>query len=346
MNFCTLFNVNYLAKGLTLYRSLENLGINFHLFVYAFDDEVYNFLKKNPEKHLTVVSLREFESEELLEIKRQRTATEYCWTCTPSTIYHAITTFDLPDCTYLDADLYFFSDPKVLVDEMDDKSVLITSHRYTPEYDQNLVSGKYCVQFMTFKNTSGGMEVLKWWREACLDWCYATPEDGKFGDQKYLDDWPFRWPDVVHELKHLGGGLAPWNIQQYAFEQEEHTLVGKEIKTNKHFEVIFYHFHKFEIFRNDAFWLGKYKLNKNVIQTIYAPYLKHLLAIAEEVRNISPNLNILGINGTSSKPSKGFISCLIVYWSHLKMAARYILGFEFKQSYQGYNYYKKKQLVK
>ena len=86
------------------------------------------------------------------------------------------------------------------------------------------------------------MAVLNWWRNACLDWCYAKAEDGKFGDQKYLDDWASRF-EGVHELQHLGGGIAPWNVQQYIFKCEDSKIIGTEITTGKKFEVIFYHFH-------------------------------------------------------------------------------------------------------
>ena len=47
--------------------------------------------------------------------------------------------------------MFFYSNPRVLYDEMGANSVLITEHRYTKEYDQSATSGKYCVQFVTFK---------------------------------------------------------------------------------------------------------------------------------------------------------------------------------------------------
>jgi hypothetical protein len=110
---------------------------------------------------------------------------------------------------------------------MKDASVLITDHRYAPEYDQSKGSGKYCVQFICFKNDDNGMKALKWWRDACIDWCFSRIKDGKFGDQKYLDDWTTQYSGV-HELQHLGGGVAPWNVRQYLFDQINGIIKGKK----------------------------------------------------------------------------------------------------------------------
>ncbi len=271
-NYCTLFNSDYLTRGLAMYESLESHSNSFHLYVFAFDDKCYELLQTLKYEYMTVISLEDFEDDELLKIKNERTVGEYCWSCTPSTIKYAIDNFGLDSCTYLDADLYFYSDPAILIEEMKDASVLITEHRYTSEYDQSKTSGKYCVQFMTFKNDKKGMEVLNWWRDACIDWCFARFEDGKFGDQKYLDDWTTRF-DGVHELQHLGGGVAPWNVQQYDL-------------TDHQFELVFYHFHNFKFLDNDKVDLGTYKLSKDDINILYKPYARHLDRLTKRLNSI------------------------------------------------------------
>ena len=155
-----------------MYWSLTRVCPEFNLYVFVFDDVLAATLKKMALPNMTVITLAEFEDEELLHVKPTRTAGEYCWTCSSSTIYYCLTHFNIDHCTYIDADLYFYSNPQALIDEMRNDDVLITSHRYSPQYQSEEKAGKYCVQFMTFKNTPNGMHILEWWRNACLDWCY------------------------------------------------------------------------------------------------------------------------------------------------------------------------------
>tara|TARA_B110000027_G_C16047064_1_gene268199 strand:+ start:342 stop:536 length:195 start_codon:yes stop_codon:yes gene_type:complete len=59
-NYCTLFNVNYLPRGLNLYHSLMKVSKNFRLFIFAFDDLTYQYLKDLKLKKVVLISLKEF----------------------------------------------------------------------------------------------------------------------------------------------------------------------------------------------------------------------------------------------------------------------------------------------
>ncbi|SEJ38504.1 hypothetical protein SAMN04487995_4387 [Dyadobacter koreensis] len=285
-NFCTLFNSFYLSRGLAMYYSLLKQTTDFHLYIFAFDDACHEILLRLRLSNATVISLPEFETPELLAVKTNRTQGEYCWTCTSSTVWHCIHSYNLDHCTYVDADLLFFSDPKVLTDEMGENSVLITSHRYSQEYDQSELSGIYCVQFVTFKNTEAGLKVLDWWRRACLDWCFNRFENGKFGDQKYLDDWTTRFEEV-HVLKHLGGGVAPWNSKDYTYKCNEGTVWVSGCESTK-LPLVFYHFHDFRYCENRSFRFTaeQYFLPKEVINFIYIPYVKAIQNAEYQIRII------------------------------------------------------------
>lgn len=326
LNYCTLFNSAYLARGIALYQSLERTCQNFHLYVFAFDDATRDYFRSNKYNHLTVVSLREFEDSELLRVKSDRTAGEYCWTSTSSTILYCIEKFQLEHCTYLDADMIFYADPIVLYNELGNNSVLITEHRYTSAYDQSKTSGIYCVQYVTFRNDERGMKVLKWWRNACLDWCYNRLEDGKFGDQKYLDDWTTRF-EGVHVLKHEGGGVAPWNIQQYEILIENEVVKLRSKANGVMFSLVFFHYHGLRFYSNDIveFTGAGYELSRKCKNYLYKPYAKMLFVLADKLRHGAPAVSDSnGVTGIT-RPSRLNNFALILRENALNRL-RFILG--------------------
>jgi hypothetical protein len=71
--------------------------------------------------------------------------------------------------------------------------------------------GVYNVGLVAFRRTPDGLTALRWWRERCLEWCFDRIEAHRYGDQKYLDDWPERFAGVA-VLEHRGGGAGPWNV--------------------------------------------------------------------------------------------------------------------------------------
>ncbi len=259
-----------------MYRSLLPVDDSFTLFVLCIDEQAYSTLKRMDLPNMVLITLQEFENDDLLSVKSSRTKAEYCWTSTPFIIRYCIEQYSLVEVTYLDADLFFFNKPELLLDEFHNtnKSVMITEHRYAPRYDQSSVSGIYCVQFMTFIANSEGLNILQWWQERCLEWCFNRQEDGKFGDQKYLDHWPQQFPGV-HVLEHIGGGVAPWNVSQYL------TSDGPRINGSP---IVFYHFHGLRWIESALFDLSMYRLNRAVKHYIYIPYLEKLTQTALSIR--------------------------------------------------------------
>jgi hypothetical protein len=300
LNFCTLFDSNYISRGLALFESLKKTAPYFHLYIVAFDDDCYRYLVTLQEKELTVISLAEFEDEKLKLVKSGRSAAEYCWTCTPAIILYCIEKFQLPSCTYVDADMIFYDNPQILFNEMVNESILITDHRYTRDYDVSETHGIYCVQFMYFKNDQNGLNALTWWRDRCLEWCFAYLEDGKFGDQKYLDDWPERFFGV-HVLQHPGAGLAPWNIQQYTIEQANGNISVSDKKKGGRHPLVFFHYHGLKFYSDEkvACCAALYELDREVKEILYFPYIRRLLETGDQTTRSGFKRNPQGARQTS-----------------------------------------------
>ena len=273
-----------------MYESLKTQTKSFHLYIFAFDDLTFEILSDLKLDSVTVVSLKEFETQELLEVKKNRSVAEYCWTCTPSSISHVLNNYDIPHCTYIDADLYFYSDPSVLITELMEsgKSVLITEHRFSflPKLYEEKRGGRFCVQFITFIREENSMQVLEKWRGQCIDWCYSRYEDGKFGDQKYLEEWPLIYSNI-HILEHQGGGIAPWNLTQYSFKKEDDSFNGTLLKDRSEFKVVFFHFQYVKFMENDLCDIGWYCTSSEVRRLFYEPYLQKVIEIQKGIMKLN-----------------------------------------------------------
>ena len=297
LNFCTLYNSNYAAKGLAMYRSLKGVCTDFHLYIFAFDDVLAEALEKMALPQVTVITLAEFEDEDLLRIKPTRSVAEYCWTCTSSTILYCLTHFEIDQCTYVDSDIFFLENPRVMIDEIGSNDILITPHWFDKDHDNSHEVGKYCVQFVTAKNTPNGLRVISDWRNDCIKWCYSHYEDGKMGDQMYLDVWPEKYEGICVS-ENMGGGVAPWNMHRYDFEKKDEKMYAREINMNIYFPVIFVHFHFVYTYRKGLlyhFSFDTYPIKGQCAELIYRPYLRVLFDAYKEMRKVNPEINGLAV---------------------------------------------------
>ena len=281
MIFCTLFDSNYLDKGLVLYKSIKLNTKSFKLYVLAMDDFTERVLNSLEYNHLIVINLKHFIGKMSLSKEfNDRKRAEFCWTCTPFLIDYVINECSEQFCTYVDADMYFYSDPSILLEEMQEKTVQIVEHRFTKSLFDKYAkksSGNYCVQFNTFKNEEKSIDLLNWWKSKCKESCSQSGINGVMGDQYYLNGWETK--DFVSVLQNYGGGVAPWNIGQYKLIGNNNGKLTLK-KGKSKFELIFYHFHNLSYLSNNKVNISVYERklinDSKLINCIYLPYLGEL----------------------------------------------------------------------
>ncbi len=272
-HFVTCFDSFFLPQGLALYQSLSNQVNDFTLWVICLNDSAADILSKRSLPNIRLLKLSDLENQKLLSVKTTRSRTEYIWTLSPfipGWIFEADKSVDR--VTYLDADMFFFNNPSRIYKEFEEsgKAILITEHAYDKKYDQSLMLGKFCVQFIIYKRNLSD-EVTKWWADRCIEWCYGKWENGKYGDQKYLDQWPQLFPEKVHVLTQLNCILAPWNSSRYPSN-----------------EFVAWHFHGFRLLMNRKVLLhARYEISSLVDNDIYTKYLEVVRGnISDETYNI------------------------------------------------------------
>ncbi|MCI0415646.1 glycosyl transferase [bacterium] len=273
--FCTYFDHRYLPRGLALYHSLKKHCRSFELWILALDEECSRTLASLNLAEVHVVSIEELEGfdKELRECRKNRSLIEYYFTCTPAWLWYLFQKLDRADIiTYLDADLFFFSDPAPLYRELTEGSIGIIAHRFPADLKHLELFGIYNVGWLSFRRDSNAEECLLWWRERCVEWCYDRPEEGRFADQKYLDDWPVRFRGVV-VLKHKGANVAPWNVANVQLSENNGIFYSDSEP------LLFYHFHMLKVLRPGLYdhGLSSYgiKLHKT-LKRLYVLYLTEL----------------------------------------------------------------------
>lgn len=291
MTFCTLFDSNYLDRGLALYHSMrKQIGI-FRLYIFAFDESCYKVLSSMSLEGVILVPLDEIMTDKLQRIREERTRAEFCWTCTSIVIEHVLLNYKEHVCTYIDADIYFFANPQDVIQEIVDCgcSVGLTPHRFERTYSsirEIYYNGKTCIQFNTFFNNEDGITVLQNWKKDCIEWCYCRYEDGKFGDQKYADGWKMKY-SCVHEAEHLGAGLGPWNLYLYSYNGEKDGKLWMSYR-GKSFPLIFYHFEGMKFLDRGRVFLNIWQCcapkTRRKRKKIYGTYINELRTIRKYLK--------------------------------------------------------------
>jgi hypothetical protein len=225
------------------------------------------------------------------------------------------------DMTYLDSDLYFFGRANDVWREQGDGSVGIVPHRFPPHLASRLVYGTYNVSWVSFRRDAAASRALDWWRERCLEWCRDEPDNGRFADQGYLNEFPTRFQGV-RVLDDPGINAAPWNVHHASIAREHGhvTIDGRPL--------LFYHFQGIRELEPGLFEPGLEQygatLRPALRDLVYRPYLEQLLAEQSCLKRrfgIEPRIQNQRLNaGTSLRDrwERAKVRYLLPYYGRLR----------------------------
>lgn len=323
--FCTLFDKNYLYKGLTLYYSLLRNDDEFHLWILCLDDLTFSLLEKMDLENASLIAAADFENEGLIKVKKERTVTEYSWTCTANLCRYMLEKINARELiTYLDADMCFFSNPEPIFKEIGNSSIAIVEHRLEGERKKmEKYVGKYNVAWVSFRKDDDGIQSAEWWKERVLEWCGAYFKGGKIGDQHYLNDWPQRF-DNVCVIGHEGADVAPWNVANRKIKVLDGQIMIGSVP------LIFYHFHSFILISNNRYISAPaYFIPQTAERYIYRKYFDEMKKVISMVRNFDSAFNYgFKKNYFKSLAAKALFRFRLFNYIYIKYSCR-----KFKKSY-------------
>jgi hypothetical protein len=249
------------------------------------DDETARILKQAGLEKAVLITLQDIENPQLLELKAARSTSEYCWTLKPVLLTYVFEHFDNIDwLTYLDADVFFFNNPKSIFNGSESCSVLLSEHdsNASIKFIEEAV-GRFNAGLISFRKDFNGREILHWWKKQCIKWCFNTTVTGQFGDQKYLEDI-FRLYKGVCSITEPGVNIAPWNEEKYDMNKKEDILY---ISSSP---LILYHFCGFRLIDKHT---CIFKFGNTHKPLIHNPYMKAVKTAIDLVDSIDSSLDRL-----------------------------------------------------
>jgi hypothetical protein len=288
--FCTLFDRNYLTRGMALHASLGRHCDDFMLLVLCLDEATRDALESMKLPRLATVSIATLEAGDgdLARARGNRSPVEFYFTCKPVLMLRALSLFPgARRVTYLDSDLYYFASPALVEDACADSPAAVTPHGFPPRLADRLQYGKFNAGWVSAGAGAEGRRFLEWWRARCIEWCYLRVEPDRFGDQKYLDQVPGLFPEAC-VVDHPGANVAPWNLDARRLEE---SADGPVVDGRP---VVFFHFHGVRRVLSRIYDSGlegyQVRLSAPVRRSLYDPYFSDLSAAAESLYRLPQDL--------------------------------------------------------
>jgi len=279
-------------------RSFEKSAV---VWVLALSDECERILKRISLPLIRIVPLRELlvYQPALRKIRRKRGPVEFYFTASPAFARMCLKKVPAKQLlTKLDADLYFYESPSLIHRLGKNHSIIITPHRFSSTLQERERFGKFNVGWVSLRNDRVGRKCAQDWEKQCLEWCHDFPELHRYADQKYLDAWPKKYPQV-RILENSGANLANWNVGEADLRWD-----GRRVLVNGK-PLIFYHFSGLRRMTERIFdpqW-GQTSLRPSgvLLRKVFHPYLQALQKTRKQIGILPTEFGSLRYGGEAKK---------------------------------------------
>lgn len=274
--YATYCDSNYLGRLKSLHASMVRHCGPFELHVLAWDAGVAKWCRGAAGVRCELAS--DYKTDDLPG--PARTTVETMWTIGPQWIVYTMKKTGQP-VTYVDADIMFHSSPEPVFAEIGAAPAAVFPHGFArlsqglpgPTVESHEVFGKYNVGLAYVADRA----IAEEWAAQCREWCYDRVEEVpipdrklRYGDQKYLDDWPVK--HAAHIVQHPGAELGPWAVHTRALNMSDGVI---------HFgnrPLVSFHYSSYLELPEGRlqYTRPEYRLTARQQDIIYGPYIKEM----------------------------------------------------------------------
>jgi hypothetical protein len=259
----TLCSINYLAQAQTLGQSLQKTNPDVEFVIGLVD--------KLDKINLDADKIPPFK---LLEIDKinMNCLDEMCKIYDITELNTAVKPFyfdyflknrpDVKNIIYFDPDIIVFDSLKLLKDNLEQFSIVLTPHITSPINDKfdtreidHLNTGLYNLGFLAISRSDVSIKMIDWWKQRLKRDCRIDLCNGLFVDQHWMVFVPIFFRESVLVDKYFGYNVAYWNLHERVVTQKD----GKFFINNV--PLIFFHFSGYGINKPDE--VSKYQNRSN-----------------------------------------------------------------------------------
>lgn len=248
MHVFTSITANYLAKASALAHSVKRVHPEaiFHLVLC---DRMPACSAATTAPFDSVINVRDLPIENIQSWIFKHRLVELCTAVKGTAFQYIAARHGAERIYYFDPDILVLNRLDALEQMLDQHSILLTPHVYTPEKEyqaivdneqNSLMYGLYNLGFLAVKMTGQGRQFIDWWADRLGSFCYDDRENGLFTDQRWVDLAPVFFDDVgiVREPQY---NVATWNLNS----RRATGRAPYEIEINGK-PLVFYHFSGFD----------------------------------------------------------------------------------------------------